>query len=69
MDAKESVATIGAVGFIVLMIAGGIGWIWNIFKVFGLVGSQFSDVWLEATLRIFGILFAPLVQFWVGSEL
>lgn len=45
-----------ALVYLVALIVGGIGWVWNIIKLIALVGG---DINVELVLRVVGIFVAP----------
>lgn len=58
--AKQTGST--SVGLLLLLVyvAGGIGWFWNIFKIISYASASLSDVTLMFVLRIVGVFAFPL---------
>ena len=54
---KQSGYTLIELSILVLILFGGIGWIWNIVKI---VGSDFANITGLLVVRVIGIFIAPL---------
>ena len=55
-----SISFLIAIIYIVVLLLAVYGWVTNIFKILGLIGSDVSTVAVELIIRLIGIPVAPL---------
>lgn len=56
----KSFSSIVAVTYILVMLAAVYGWVSNIVKIVGLIGSDISTIAVELIIRLIGVPVAPL---------
>lgn len=56
----KSFSSIVAVTYVLVMLAAVYGWVSNIVKIVGLIGSDVSTVAVELIIRLIGVPVAPL---------
>lgn len=56
----KSFSTIVAIGYVIAMLVGIYGWVNNIVKIVGLIGTDISTIAVELIIRLIGVPFTPL---------